>query len=596
MAEIAECSECGCEMNVSAAAPFDRVVCPSCGVEVRVKVDFGNYMLQKRLAYGGMSVLFVAVDQTLGREVAVKVLNEEYSGDEVRIAQFENEAELTALVSHPNVVRVYSVGRAFGRFYIAMELIAGKTLEARLEEGEGISEKEMLEIALQVTAGLKEAKASGLIHRDIKPGNILVDEHGVTKIVDFGLSLVTQSGSAQAKEIFATPYYAPPEALEAGVEDFRSDIYALGASIYHALAGKPPIETSSMDTNVLLEAKRRIPLLRKVAPQVAPSTEALVSKMMAFDKGERWASYDEVTEGIRRALNGEAQVGTKTKKRRNGKKAAGFWLGGGLAALVVLTLGVISIQKRENNEEVVNQEVKPASRLEATEPSEAILISRTYRRARGALKNGNLKEAEFNFKKLFQKAEVPEPTCSWAGVEAGLCALLDGRSGDARLVFERLNERLETSDLEEETKFLLEDLLRDWNQLEPMILEDDCPSSPDEAIVEFAKALGNWEKGEVGSAQFFEAMVNQKFNDKKDWVAGYQEWAVKLSHDAQLLEEKSPNWKQAWSKDARDEELSRLEKLEKELQTSGRAAFVVASWQQWLKGMRASKRQSEQES
>jgi len=235
MAEIAVCSECNSEMKISGTSPYNRVICPTCEAEIRVKVDFGAYLLERRLAFGGMSVVYVARDQTLGREVALKVLNEEYSQNDVRTAQFEKEAELTALVSHPNVIRVYSVGRAFGRFYIAMELFEGKSLETLLEDKKPLPEKQVLEIGRQVVKGLRAAKDAGLIHRDVKPGNILVDEAGNVKIIDFGLSLVTQAGKATASEVFITPYYASPESLETNSEDFRSDVYALGATLYHAL-------------------------------------------------------------------------------------------------------------------------------------------------------------------------------------------------------------------------------------------------------------------------------------------------------------------------------------------------------------------------
>ena len=408
----------------------------------------------------------------------------------------------------------------------------------------------------------------------------------MTKIVDFGLSLVTQAGSAQAQEIFATPYYAPPEALEAKVEDFRSDIYALGASLYHALAGQPPITSTSTETKVLLTAKRQVKRLRKLAPHISPSTEALVAQMMAFDKESRCASYKEVTEGLQRALSGEAPSSNQVKGRRGGKKLSGLWMSLGLVGLILLGVGIFVVLRRGGDEPVVEETI-PEPQLEDSGPSEAALIEKNYRRARNALQEGKLVEAEFNFLKLFQKEAVPEPTRSWAGLEAGLCALLDGRAGDTRLVFSKLKKRLPNAGLENETQQLLAGLLRDWEQLESLPIEQQCPSEPDAAMVEFAKALGNWEKGKRDSKDFFDSIVNQKFSDKQQWLASYQEWAGKLSNDLQLLDEEEPNWRKPWTPNEVGPELERLQALEAKLQTSGRALFTVASWREWLEGVQA---------
>ena len=123
----------------------------------------------------------------------------------------------------------------------------------------------MLPLAIEVAQGLKAAKAAGLIHRDVKPGNILLDAEGHAKLVDFGLALVTQGGKAQAKELWATPYYVPPETVEGDEEDFRSDIYAFGATLYHALAGKPSCGEESMSTDLLREASAAFPESADVA-------------------------------------------------------------------------------------------------------------------------------------------------------------------------------------------------------------------------------------------------------------------------------------------------------------------------------------------
>ena len=587
MADIAVCSECAGEMDVSAASPFNRVACPGCGAEVRVKVDFGNYLLQKRLAYGGMSIVFVALDQTLGREVALKVLNEEYSSDKVRTAQFEKEAELTALVSHPNVVRVYSVGRAFERFYIAMELIAGESLEQLLQSGEGLPEKKVLKIALQVTAGLKAAKASGLIHRDIKPGNIIVDKEGGVKIVDFGLSLVTQAGSARAEEIFATPYYAPPEALEAGVEDFRSDIYALGASLYHALAGKPPIETKSTNTKTLLEAKMKAPSLGKVAPEVSQSTVDAVTAMMAFKRENRPYSYDKVTSSLKRALKGEEQPSEAGKER--GEKRS---LASGVAWVVLPVLGALAILavfalKGRGKAEEQEGSGAPVPGLGEQEQDEGLRISRIYRRGREAMAGGRFNEAELSFLKLYREKTVPEPTKTWSGFEAGMSALLDGRGGDTRNTYGGLLDRVVSAGLEPETQLVFQDVLNGWNEFEPFELPAKSSSDPEVALLQFAQALKNWEQGERNVAPFLKSFVAMKFEERSDWLDTYQEWAAKLVADGRRLDEAEPDWEKSWSKNEIAKEKKKLIELSKSLKTTGRAQLMVQSWLDWFEGLEA---------
>ncbi|RYD25183.1 MAG: serine/threonine protein kinase, partial [Verrucomicrobiaceae bacterium] len=279
---ITNCGTCGNAMNVTAVAPFSNVECPTCGAKERVKTEFGHYTLTRRLAEGGMSLVFVAMDNTLGREVALKILNEAYSADEKRITAFEEEARITASFSHPHVVRVFTTGRAFGRFYIAMELVPGGHFEHQIRERGKIPEAEILPFAVQVAEGLEAARAAGLIHRDIKPGNILLDAQGSAKIVDFGLALLTKDGSATAQEIWATPYYVPPETIEGHPEDFRSDLYAFGATLYHALAGKPPCDEDTMSTDKLREAKKHIRSLRTAAPDITDDTCAIVDQAMAY--------------------------------------------------------------------------------------------------------------------------------------------------------------------------------------------------------------------------------------------------------------------------------------------------------------------------
>ena len=169
----------------------------------------GQYQITGMLGEGGMSQVFKSFDMHLGREVALKVLHQSLSRDSALTAMFEREAKLTASILHPNVVKVFTVGNEDGYFFIAMELVDATSLEQVIASTGALPEKEVLHVAHDVVAGLKAAYHEGLIHRDIKPGNMLVTGEGTSKLVDFGLA-VQQGGDDESDDVWATPYYVPP--------------------------------------------------------------------------------------------------------------------------------------------------------------------------------------------------------------------------------------------------------------------------------------------------------------------------------------------------------------------------------------------------
>lgn len=426
-------------MDVSQVAPFSNVECPSCGKHTRVKREFGPYTLLRRHAIGGMSVVFIAHDNTLDREVVVKILNEEYGANENRISAFEEEARITASFSHPHVVRVFTTGRAFGRFYIAMELVGGGHFEHHIRERGSIPEGEMLPLAIQIAEGLKAAQSAGLIHRDVKPGNILLDVSGNAKIVDFGLALVTKGGKAKAAEIWATPYYVPPETIEGQPEDFRSDIYAFGATIYHALAGKPPCDEESMDTNKLREAKRRVLPLAKMAPWVSLDTCLAVDRAMAHDPNQRFRSYNDLLSALetarQRLASGvpvtPASVARQAANRRREKMSL---IVAGIMVLVALAFGVWWVGRSQQEEPVVSGPSSLASsgKSPGKDGSDGQRAGSAYREAGEALRAGDYAKAGLLFSAVRDDSGVLEPTGSWAACQVVVCAFLNGSSDDAR--------------------------------------------------------------------------------------------------------------------------------------------------------------------
>ncbi|WP_411825862.1 serine/threonine-protein kinase [Luteolibacter sp. AS25] len=589
--DLVACYKCGSAMNVAEIAPYSRVACPGCGAENRVKKQFGPYILNRRHAVGGMSSVFIARDEALDREVALKILSEEFSTDERRIQAFEEEARLTASFSHPYVVRVMATGKAFGRFYIAMEFVTGGHFERVIKDKGRVSELEMLPLAIQIAEGLKGAQAAGLIHRDIKPGNILLDTEGNAKIVDFGLALVTKGGKAKATEIWATPYYVPPEAIEGGEEDFRSDIYAFGATLYHALAGTPPCDEESMSTDKLREAKRRIVPLAEAAPDLLPETCAVIDRAMAYEAANRFGSYDEMIAGLKyalRAAKGEALMGeevgmsrSETRRRQRRKRtlmiSAGSFL---LLAAVIVSVIVVNLPEKDEppaRERVVKTNVRTG---EATNSSEKIVMQ--YRSARVAMAKGNTEKACEEFSQLLGNDDVQEPTRSWAGVQAVLTGLISGRTQIVEEVSAITTNHLKTLEGETSESFSgVRDVLRRVGNYEFFKMKDFPEAEGGNVWVAsyMIAGLTNWEQGGLDQAvPFFQKVRNSEAIDENGVMGGYQSVAMNYLADYRMLKSGAMSEEPGNRKECREmiEELNRQLTL---LKTKGRAKFNVKSRQ-----------------
>jgi len=575
-------------MDVTEVAPFTNVECSGCGSQTRVKRDFGPYTLVRRQGIGGMSLVFVAHDNTLQRELALKILNQDQSRSEKRIAQFEEEARITASISHPHVVRVFTTGHSFDRFYIAMELVGGGHLEQKIHEQGAIPEADVLPFAIEIAEGLRAAHARGLIHRDIKPGNILFDAEGHAKIVDFGLALVTKGGTATADEIWATPYYVPPETIDGAAEDFRADIYALGATLYHALAGRPSCAEDSMSSAVLREAKRHIPRITEVAPWLSAETCAVVDRSMAYAPADRFSSYDELIAALNGALNrgdGSPPIHSVARiKRRNEGGRMAVWIAGiaGVAALIGLLVWALGGSAGTDPAPlVVNQPVAvvPAEPNNSSRVS-ATMVAELYGAAGKAMGKGEFEEAGKLFSALMAKPGVIEPTGSWAGFEAMVAAFLEGDAGKARQRAGALLQHLKALSAPPDVAETFTSTARNVLQV-PVIAASKQPSgsSPAALMGLFACGLKNWEQGALDqAADSFQRFADTRLGEDDQWLGSYQGFARKYLADHAKLSAAAPaalpETPEACKKLA-DGWSSLLGALE----TKGRARFNVKAWQ-----------------
>ncbi len=325
-----QCPGCGAEIDTQGITSFTEIACPNCKTRQTVPAMLGNFRLLRVLGTGGMGAVFLAQDDTLKRRVAIKVMLSSIGANPELVATYRKEAQAAARLNHPNIVQIYSFGEAKGQPYIVMELIGGEKFDDLIESGEPLEQGFVMRIGKEVVEGLAAAQAADLLHGDIKPANILLDEQFRGKLVDFGIASMLTSKDGD-EEIWGTPFYIAPEKVQRRKADVRSDIYSLGATLYHALTGQPPFD--GKDEVAVIRARFEKPArpLAQLRPDLDPAVIAIVERMMQNDLFLRYPNYTSLLNDMNRYLNTlppERKSGPGAKRRRLRASQAGSITGG----------------------------------------------------------------------------------------------------------------------------------------------------------------------------------------------------------------------------------------------------------------------------
>jgi len=266
----------------------------------------GRYTVVRKLGAGGMANVYLAEDQELGRRVAIKILNERHANDEQFVERFRREAKNAAALSHPNIVSIYDRGEAEGTYYIAMEFIDGRTLKELVVSRGPAPLTVAVEYARQVLSALRFAHRHGIVHRDIKPHNVMVDAEGRVKVTDFGIARAGTSQMTEAGSIVGTAQYLSPEQARGTNVDQRSDLYSLGIVLYELLTGTVPFNG---DTPVEIAMKHLSTVAEPPSakrPDVPRDLDLIVMRALAKDPEDRYQSAEEMDADLERFLRGAA--------------------------------------------------------------------------------------------------------------------------------------------------------------------------------------------------------------------------------------------------------------------------------------------------
>ena len=307
------CSSCQSVLDVSEFDPFAEITCPSCGQALIVPTRLGAFQLIRLLGKGGMGAIYQGVDSALGREVAVKIMLASLGSDPEQVETFRREARMAAALNHPNVVQIYSCGQENGQPYIVMELVSGRTMDGIMEHTGPMIDALAIGIGLDVARGLSAGFDIGLVHSDIKPKNIIVDMKGTAKVVDFGLATFVDKQAAEQGGIWGTPYYISPEKVLKQPVDARSDMYSLGATLYHALAGVPPFDGKTPVDVVKVRLKGPPKPLSSVRKDILPKISHIVMRLLEINPAKRYPTYKSLIGDLEDALlEAERSAGSST--------------------------------------------------------------------------------------------------------------------------------------------------------------------------------------------------------------------------------------------------------------------------------------------
>ncbi|WDU84074.1 Stk1 family PASTA domain-containing Ser/Thr kinase [Caloramator sp. Dgby_cultured_2] len=272
--------------------------------ELSGKILNNRYILLEKVGDGGMALVFKAKDTLLNRFVAVKILRPEFANDTEFLSKFKRESMAAASLSHPNIVSIFDVGENDGLNYIVMEYIKGKTLKDYIKEKGKIKYDEALRIILQISQALDHAHKNGVVHRDVKPHNILITEDNIIKVTDFGIARASTFNTVtNTGKVMGSVHYLSPEQARGVYSDHRTDIYSLGVVFYEMLIGRPPYDAESPITIAIKHIQDEIEEPIKVDPNIPIAVNDIVVKMMQKDMTRRYQNAKEIIMDINRAIN-----------------------------------------------------------------------------------------------------------------------------------------------------------------------------------------------------------------------------------------------------------------------------------------------------
>ena len=443
------------------------------------------------------------------------------------------------------MVKVFSFGGDRGQYYIAMELVDKGTLDDLMQLQTRIAELQVLHVGLQVASGLQAAHERGLIHRDVKPGNILFADAHTAKITDFGLALLTEQEAESRGEIWGTPYYIAPEKLNNLPEDFRSDIYSLGGTLFHAVAGRPPFEAESASLVALKHLKSRVVSLQAFAPEVSSETAYVINRMLHKDPNERYASYGELIDHLKYAvdtLNANAGKPRAARQRvvveseTQNRLAGAFTL---LLLLLMVVIGVLGFVFRDRLFGNGNKEAAIASSPQAAaldiDPSAAAL----YEDARHEIVDEKYSDAQEAFASLSQRKDLPHPLSNWVRLHQGMSALLNHELSEARTIFGGLQHAglFSNDDAQRELANFFVETGRCLADPQPIpagaVKSWNVNTFDDMALLLFG--LKDWEMSRFDDANaLFTAYLNGKPVEPYRWISDYAPVARKCVHDFEV--------------------------------------------------------------
>jgi serine/threonine protein kinase len=318
----------GCETKTfipGDLAPLATVPCSKCGHAIMMPMQLRQFELRSKIASGGMGIVYRAWDTTLERMVAVKLMKKEMLAEPEMIASFALEARACAKLNHTNIIHIYTFDEWQGERYLVMEIADQGSLDARIEKLRILPELQVLDVGIKIASALDLALKHDLLHCDIKPGNILFDADQEPKLVDFGLARKADAEHESAEFTRGTPFYVAPEKIKREPETFLSDMYSLGATLYHAITGHVPFDAPTPEEVVQAHVYEALTPANHVEPAISQATSDALGRSLAKNPGDRFLSYDEFIMGLEAARSLLLLQQSNQPENAQPKRLTGWW-------------------------------------------------------------------------------------------------------------------------------------------------------------------------------------------------------------------------------------------------------------------------------